>query len=356
MPFEFIPDMLHRIIAYGVLPAIAYLLFCLDCKGFSADLSRRPNIVLILADDWVTAIGCYGQKQILTPNIDSCAREGLRHAGICRQHRCASVAVLPDDRLPHRACPRSRQRAEALAAGRRDGGRGPEEGWLRDRPRRQMGPRRGRIDRCADQEGLRLILRLSQPGARPQLLSRILVAERRRRRRWKDNVVVKGVATKRAIYSADPIAQRVAGFHRQEQGSAASSSISPRPCRTPTTRRARKAWRSPATSPTRINRGRSAKNHAAMITRLDADVGRVMQKLSDLKLDENTIVFFRATTARTRKGAAIPSSSKAAAPAGNQALDDRGRHSRADDRPLAWSDQARRQRPRLGLLGLPADR
>lgn len=39
----------------------------------------RPNIVLIISDDlsWGD-LGCYGQKQILTPNIDRLAREGMR--------------------------------------------------------------------------------------------------------------------------------------------------------------------------------------------------------------------------------------------------------------------------------------
>ena len=34
------------------------------------------------------------------------------------------------------------------------------------------------------------------------------------------------------------------------------------------------------------------KNKAAMITRLDADIGKLAAKLKDLKIDENTIVFF----------------------------------------------------------------
>ena len=34
------------------------------------------------------------------------------------------------------------------------------------------------------------------------------------------------------------------------------------------------------------------KNHAAMITRLDSDVGQVLDKLRELKLDDQTIVFF----------------------------------------------------------------
>jgi len=39
----------------------------------------KPNIVLIISDDlsWGD-LGCYGQKQILTPNIDRLAKEGMR--------------------------------------------------------------------------------------------------------------------------------------------------------------------------------------------------------------------------------------------------------------------------------------
>lgn len=40
---------------------------------------RPPNIVLIMADDLgIGDLGCYGQKQIRTPNIDRLAAEGLR--------------------------------------------------------------------------------------------------------------------------------------------------------------------------------------------------------------------------------------------------------------------------------------
>src|SRR5687768_17567208 len=43
------------------------------------DAPRRPNIVLIVADDLGYAdLGCQGGTEIPTPNIDSLARDGVR--------------------------------------------------------------------------------------------------------------------------------------------------------------------------------------------------------------------------------------------------------------------------------------
>lgn len=61
----------------------------------TAAQSKKPNIVFILLDDLGYAdVGCYGQKKILTPHIDSLAREGTRftdaYAGapVCAPSRC----------------------------------------------------------------------------------------------------------------------------------------------------------------------------------------------------------------------------------------------------------------------------
>lgn len=63
--------------------------------------SRPPNIVLIVADDlgW-GELGCYGQEKIRTPRIDALAREGLRftqfYAGapVCAPSRCTLLTGL----------------------------------------------------------------------------------------------------------------------------------------------------------------------------------------------------------------------------------------------------------------------
>ncbi len=63
--------------------------------------TKRPNIVLILADDLGYGdLGCYGQQRILTPNIDRLAAEGTRftqaYAGstVCAPSRCALMTGL----------------------------------------------------------------------------------------------------------------------------------------------------------------------------------------------------------------------------------------------------------------------
>lgn len=61
----------------------------------------KPNIVFILADDLGYGdLGCYGQKQIQTPNLDRLASEGVRftqaYAGstVCAPSRCALMTGL----------------------------------------------------------------------------------------------------------------------------------------------------------------------------------------------------------------------------------------------------------------------
>ena len=62
---------------------------------------KKPNILFILLDDLGYGdVGCYGQKQIQTPHIDSLAREGTRftdaYAGgpVCAPSRCVLMTGL----------------------------------------------------------------------------------------------------------------------------------------------------------------------------------------------------------------------------------------------------------------------
>lgn len=63
--------------------------------------AQRPNLVLIVADDLgVGELGCYGQEKIETPRLDAMAREGLRFtrfysaAPVCAPTRCSLLTGL----------------------------------------------------------------------------------------------------------------------------------------------------------------------------------------------------------------------------------------------------------------------
>ena len=67
--------------------------------------SSKPNILLILADDMGCGdLGCFGNPDVHTPNLDALAREGLRlNQGYSGSPVCAPArAALMTGRYPHR--------------------------------------------------------------------------------------------------------------------------------------------------------------------------------------------------------------------------------------------------------------
>jgi arylsulfatase A len=77
-----------------------FILLLLQAVFLRAETSR-PNIIFIMADDLGYGdLGCYGQKEILTPNIDRLAAEGMRftqcYAGstVCAPTRCVLMTGL----------------------------------------------------------------------------------------------------------------------------------------------------------------------------------------------------------------------------------------------------------------------
>ena len=69
-----------------------------------ATASKRPNIILIMADDMgFSDIGCYG-GEIRTPNLDRLGRKGLRFTQFYNAARCCpSRASLLTGQYPHKA-------------------------------------------------------------------------------------------------------------------------------------------------------------------------------------------------------------------------------------------------------------
>ncbi len=84
---------------------------------FSWQFNKKPNIIFILADDLgYGELGCYGQKKIRTPNIDMLAAQGIRftqhYSGspVCAPSRCVLLTgkhtghsyIRANDEMPER--------------------------------------------------------------------------------------------------------------------------------------------------------------------------------------------------------------------------------------------------------------
>ncbi len=61
--------------------SISLILLLTNCTGSQtgkhANTSSLPNILWIVADDFGTDLGCYGDPLIHTPNIDKLAKQGV---------------------------------------------------------------------------------------------------------------------------------------------------------------------------------------------------------------------------------------------------------------------------------------
>ena len=76
-------------------------------SAWAASSERRPNFLLILADDMGWAdVGCYGRNDLSTPAIDSLARDGMKfehayaNSSVCTPSRVALMTGRYQNRLP----------------------------------------------------------------------------------------------------------------------------------------------------------------------------------------------------------------------------------------------------------------
>ena len=276
---------------------------------------RPPNIVFILADDLGYGdLGCYGQQKIKTPNLDRLAAAGLRftqvYAGstVCAPSRCALMTgkhtgharIRGNARVPLE--PQDVTVAAVLrAAGYATGLIGK---WGLGEADSTGVPTKQGFDSFFGY--------LSQTHAHnyyPDFL-------------WRNetkvpvpgNVVEKGVATRKTTYSHDLFAQEALAFVEKQRERPfflylaftiphANNEAGKNGMEVPSDEPySGEAW--PA----------AQRNHAAMITRLDRDVGRLLDKLRTLGLEEDTIVFFSSDNGPHKEGGGDPFFFKSAGP------------------------------------------
>ncbi len=296
----------------------------LALPGFACRTNRiaggkRPNIIYIMADDLGYGdLGCYGQQRIRTPNLDRLAAEGIRltdhYAGstVCAPSRCwlmtgrhtghtvvrgnREVKPMGQYPLPTDTPTVSRllqQAGYATALIGKWGLGGPGStgipnrqgfdyfyGYLCQRHAHNYYP-----EFLFENEE-----RVPLPGNR--------VAEPR-----PDGA---GFAVERAQYSHDLLAREALAFvernrdkpfflylaltipHANNEGGRKGMEV---PSSDPY---ANEEWPEPQ------------KGHAAMITRMDRDIGRLLAKIKELGLDEDTLVIFTSDNGPHREGGNDP--------------------------------------------------
>lgn len=280
-------------------------------RGETPAFAEPPNVIFILADDLGYGdLGCYGQQIIQTPNLDRMAKEGMiftnHYAGstVCAPSRCCLMTGLHtghayirgNDRIPLR--PEDVTVAELMKqAGYATGIIGK---WGLGEPDTTGIPNRKGFDYWFGY--------LNQQHAHnyyPDYL-------------WRNEEKVPlanevepvgaagGVATKRVQYSHDLFASEALAFLDRNRRRPfflylaltiphANNESKPDGMEVPSYGPyANRDWLNPQ------------KGHAAMITRMDRDIGRLFQRLKALSLDEKTLVLFSSDNGPHQEGGADP--------------------------------------------------
>jgi arylsulfatase A-like enzyme len=272
--------------------------------------AKRPNIIFILADDLgYGELGCFGQKKIKTPNIDRVAAQGLRftqfYAGstVCAPSRCALMTgkhsghgtVRGNALVP--LTPNDVTLADVLkSAGYATGLVGK---WGLGEAGSTGTPNRKGFDSFFGY--------LNQYHAHnyyPDFLWRNDQKEPLR-----GNVVKNNVAVKKEVYSHDLFTHEALQFiDRHKAGPFFLYLAYTIPhANNEAGRNGGNGMEVPSDAPYSAEPWpQIEKNHAAMITRLDRDVGRLLERLRELGLDENTVIFFSSDNGPHREGGADP--------------------------------------------------
>jgi len=263
---------------------------------------RKPNIIFILADDLGYGdLGCYGQKRIRTPHLDAFAAEGIRftqaYAGstVCAPSRCGLMTGL---HMGHALV-----RGNALVPLR------PEDVTVAE-----VLKEAGYAAALAGKWGLGEPETTGIPNKQGfeyfyGYLNQVHAHNYYPDYLWRNeekvplpNEQTGGVATKRVVYSADLITQEALAFIERSKDRPFFLYYSPTIPHA-NNEAGKSGMEVPSDEPYSAEPWPQVeKNFAAMVTRLDADVGRIMALLKRLGIDQDTVVFFTSDNGPHKEG------------------------------------------------------
>jgi arylsulfatase A-like enzyme len=301
--------------AYGLWPASAQPTNA--AKVAASPAPHKPNIIFILADDLGYGdLGCYGQKQIKTPNLDKLAREGLRftsfYAGdtVCAPSRCTLMTGL--------------HTGHALIRGNADVALGSGDTTVAELLK-QAGYRTALIGKWGlgtekttgvpEKKGFDEVLGyLDQVHAHNYYTDHL----------WRYDAATgfedwerfpENEGGKKQTYSHDLFTKAALSFVRINKPDRVNHH---RPfflylaytiphANNEEAKRSGNGMEVPSDAPYSAEPWpQPEKNKAAMISRLDADVGRLVEALKELKLEDDTIVFFSSDNGAHKEGGVDP--------------------------------------------------
>jgi arylsulfatase A-like enzyme len=275
----------------------------------------RPNIIFIMADDLGYGdVGCYGQKRIQTPNIDRLAKEGLRftdfYAGstVCAPSRCVLMTGYHTGHCLIRGNAKDNLRPEDVTVAEVLKSAGYSTAmygkWGLGHEGSTGVPTKQGFDHFFGY--------LDQHHAHNYYPTFLMDGEKRFS--LKNEVPPgatefgSGVATKKVEYSHDLIFERAMAYLNSPK-----STVGPFFLYLPLTvphanNEAGKAGMEiPDYGPyAKTDWPKPQKGHAAMITRMDADIGRLLARLKEQGEDENTLIFFTSDNGPHREGGNDP--------------------------------------------------
>ncbi|MDA0205862.1 MAG: arylsulfatase [Acidobacteria bacterium] len=307
------------LVALIVLPAAL-----LSCKGPTEEAQREsnlPNILLIVADDLGYGdLGSYGQQEIQTPNLDRLASEGVRftnfYAGstVCAPSRAALMTGQHTGHTPIRGNSRQPLPDSSVTMAETLRGAGYHTGLIGKWGLGELGSE-GEPNRQGFDYFFGYLNQRHAHNYYPEFLYR------NQQRYPLDNVVPEpkdddgsGVATTRLDYSHDLFTDEALTFIDESEETPfflaltytiphANNEAGELGMEVPDLGiYADKPW--PA----------AAKGHAAMISRMDSDIGRLMARLSEKGIADNTVVLFTSDNGPHREGGNDPDSNDSNGP------------------------------------------
>jgi arylsulfatase A-like enzyme len=273
---------------------------------------KRPNIIYIMADDLGYGdVGCYGQQRIKTPNIDRLAREGRRftqfYAGdtVCAPSRCVLMTGLHTGHCYIRGNAKVNLRPEDVTVPEVLKGAGYRSGLVG-----KWGLGHEGSPGVPTKQGFDYFYGyLDQTHAHNYYPTFLLRNEERvplRNVVPDEGPVGQGLASVKVDYSHDLMADEALKFIDREKAHPFFLYL---------------AFTLPHANNEAKQNGmevpdlgeykdldwpENQKRHAAMISRMDRDLGRVMERLKQNGLDQNTLVFFASDNGPHREGGNNP--------------------------------------------------